>query len=79
MAVGLFVMFINIQLYKYEPVKGGGQGPPPMATGRVSLDAFDVASDDDLEARLRLSSDDQDSEEESSLVERKGSSKKSLA
>lgn len=48
-------MFINIQLYKHEPVKGG-----TVATtiGRVSLDAFETASDDDIEARLRLASDE---------------------
>lgn len=55
--VGLFVMFINIQLYKHEPLKGG-MGPD--AAARVSLDAFSIGSDDDLEARLRLSSDEDD-------------------
>lgn len=51
--VGLFVMFINIQLYKYEPVQ-----VPPTPLGRVSEDAFEIGSDDDLEARLSFSSDE---------------------
>lgn len=59
--LGLFVMFINIQLYKHEPVKQGLAQPP---AGRVSLDAFDAGMDDDLEARLQLFSD---SEEEDDL------------
>lgn len=61
-------MFINIQLYKHEPVKGAG----PSTTGRVSLDAFEIGSDDGLEARLRLASDDSDEE---SLLDRKGLNK----
>lgn len=51
--VGLFVMFINIQLYKHEPVQ-----VPPTFVRRASEDAFDVGSDDDLEARLSFSSDE---------------------
>lgn len=55
--IGLFVMFINVQLYKHEPLKGA----IPTAAGRVSLDdAFEIGSDDDLESRLRLSSDEDD-------------------
>lgn len=65
-------MFINIQLYKHEPIKG----QVPITPGRVSLDAFEVGSDDDLEARLRLSSDEES--EDDSLVDRIGS-KKALA
>lgn len=60
-AVGLFVMFINIQLYKHEPIKEGMS--TTTAAGRVSLDAFEMGSDDDddVEARLRLStSSDED-------------------
>lgn len=55
--LGLFVMFINIQLYKHEPVKQGLSQPP---AGRVSLDAFDIGSEDDLEARLQLSDDEEE-------------------
>ncbi|KUI62524.1 hypothetical protein VP1G_09642 [Cytospora mali] len=51
--VGLFVMFINIQLYKHEPVKA-----QPSFAGRVSEDAFEIGSDDDLEGRLSFSSDE---------------------
>ncbi|KAJ4406061.1 hypothetical protein N0V82_010207 [Gnomoniopsis sp. IMI 355080] len=53
--LGLFVMFINIQLYKHEPIK---EAMSTTAAERVSLDAFELGSDmdeDDLEARLRLS------------------------
>lgn len=59
--LGLFVMFINIQLYKHEPLK---RTISPTA-GRVSLDAFEIGSEDDLEATLRsrLSSDDEDANE----------------
>lgn len=57
--IGLFVMFINIQLYKHEPLR---QAFPPTA-GRVSADAFDIGLDDDVEARLRLSSDEEDTGE----------------
>lgn len=53
--IGLFVMFINVQLYKHEPIKEGASQP---VIGRVSLDAFDIGSEDDLEAMLELSSDD---------------------
>lgn len=55
-------MFINIQLYKHEPVK---EAVSTTAAGRVSLDEFEIGGSDvdeeDLEARLRLSnsSDDQ--------------------
>lgn len=61
--IGLFVMFINIQLYKHEPTK---QGLPQPAAGRVSLDAFDIGSEDDLEARLALSSDDEEEDDHKS-------------
>lgn len=54
--IGLFVMFINVQLYKHEPVKQDLSQPAV----RVSLDAFDIGSEDDLEARLQLSSDDEE-------------------
>lgn len=57
--VGLFVMFINIQLYKHEPIKNGA----PHPAGRVSLDAFESGSDNDLEARLRPSSDGESGDE----------------
>lgn len=63
--LGLFVMFINIQLYKHEPVKQDLAGP----AGRVSLDAFEIGSEDDLEARLQLSSDE---EEDQPLGDSKG-------
>lgn len=58
--IGLFVMFINIQLYKHEPVKE--RVPSPGPGGSLSLDAFELGSDDDddLEARLRLSSDSEE-------------------
>lgn len=49
-------MFINIQLYKHEPVKE--TTPAAAVGGRASLEAFELGSDvdeDDLEARLRLS------------------------
>lgn len=59
--LGLFVMFINIQLYKHEPVKGLAAPSNDHAAGRVSLDAFDVGSDDDLEA-LRYSISDEENE-----------------
>lgn len=58
--LGLFVMFINIQLYKHEPIKVAGTAQ--QAAGRVSLDAFEIGSDDEPEARLRLSSDEEDLE-----------------
>ncbi|KAK2605617.1 hypothetical protein N8I77_008443 [Diaporthe amygdali] len=56
--VGLFVAFINIQLYKHEP---GQQASPPGSTGRLSEDAFEVGSDGDddaVEARLSFSSNE---------------------
>ncbi|KKY32151.1 putative major facilitator superfamily transporter [Diaporthe ampelina] len=55
--VGLFVAFINIQLYKHEP---GQQASPGGSVGRPSEDAFEVGSDGDgddrAEARLSLPS-----------------------
>ncbi|CAN8096933.1 unnamed protein product [Discula destructiva] len=66
--LGLFVMFINIQLYKHEPVKE--RVPATVFPGRVSLDAFEPGSDDDLEARLR-SSDGEESEDELVLGQKK--------
>lgn len=51
--VGLFVMFINIQLYKHEPVQ-----PSTAVVGRGSEDTFGIGSDDDLEASLSYSSDE---------------------
>lgn len=56
--LGLFVMFINIQLYKHEPTKEAEMSQP--AAERVSLDGFEIESDHDLEARLRFSSDEED-------------------
>lgn len=58
--VGLFVMFINIQLYKHEPVQDTRQAA--TAADRTSLDAF-ALDDEDIEARLRLSSDEEGSED----------------
>lgn len=54
--IGLFIMFINVQLYKHEPVKES----VPSAGERLSSDTFELGSDDDLEARLRFSSDSED-------------------
>lgn len=54
--VGLFLMFINIQLYKHEPVKETASAA--AVADRASLEAFELGSDvdeEDLEARLRLS------------------------
>lgn len=56
--IGLFVMFINIKLYKHETVR---QEALP-SSGRLSLDAFEVGSDDGPDARLRLSSDEEEEE-----------------
>lgn len=59
--VGLFVAFINIQLYKHEP---GQQASPGGSTGRLSEDAFEPggSNGDDygggVEARLSFSSDE---------------------
>lgn len=59
--VGLFVAFINIQLYKHEP---GQQVSPGDSTGRLSEDAFEPGEsngDEDgggAQARLSFSSDD---------------------
>lgn len=57
--IGLFVMFINIKLYKYEAVR---QEASP-SSGSLMLDAFEGESEDDPEARLRLSSDEEEEEE----------------
>ncbi|KAK7735342.1 hypothetical protein SLS53_007574 [Cytospora paraplurivora] len=64
--VGLFVMFINIQLYKHEP-----NYAPATSVGRVSSDAFDMGSDDNLEARLSISSDEGIELNQSPKTERK--------
>ncbi|KAL1880075.1 hypothetical protein Daus18300_001438 [Diaporthe australafricana] len=56
--VGLFVAFINIQLYKHEP---GQQGSPGGSAGRLSEDAFEIGEDgedDGGHARLSFSSDE---------------------
>lgn len=56
--IGLFVAFINIQLYKHEP---GQQASPGGSIGRLSEDACEVRSDDGgdgVEARLSFSSDE---------------------
>lgn len=48
--LGLFAMFVNIQLYKHEPIKSAATSSRDHADGRVSLDAFDeVGSDDGLD------------------------------
>lgn len=50
-------MFINIQLYKHEPIKETTSAAAAVAD-RASLETFELGSDvdeSDLEARLRLS------------------------
>lgn len=64
--VGLFVMFINIQLYRHEP-----NYAPATSVGRVSSDAFDMESDEGLEARLSISSDEGIELKQSPKTERK--------
>lgn len=49
--VGLFVMFINIKLYKHEP-------PTPTTIDRHSDDAFELGSD--IASRTSLSSDEEE-------------------
>lgn len=55
--VGLFVLFINVQLYKHEPV---AERPSTIHGGESSADAFELGSDDDVEASLPLSSGSRD-------------------
>lgn len=68
--VGLFVMFINIQLYKHEPATEAIS--TTTVAGRVSLDAFEMGTnddaDDDLEARLRMSLSSDDETEDDPLA-----------
>lgn len=50
-------MFINIQLYKHEPIKET-TSTATVAADRASLEEFELGSDvdeSDLEERLRLS------------------------
>lgn len=57
--LGLFVMFINVQLYKHEPAKQN----LAQAPRRASLDAFEIGSYDDMEATLQLLSDDEEDDD----------------